>query len=110
MAYAFAQILLGTLGPWEDIHEFLRLASVNIIYKCLKNYKKILQEAEAAIQLGVYILSLKKVARLKKAEKGHKEGKGDTGSAHHYIFTAGCGGVFPAHPKEDILCSHTLFE
>lgn len=35
---------------------------------------------------------------------------GDTGPAHHHVFTAGCGVVLPAHPKEDILCSHTLFE
>ena len=49
------------------------------------------------------------MSRLKRAEKEHK-GLGDTGSAHHYIFTAGCGGVFPAHPKEDILCSHMLLE
>lgn len=63
---------------------------------------------KAAIQLGVGIPSLKKAARLKRAEKEHKEGK--YSFTHHHIFTASCGGVFPAHPKENVLCSHTLLE
>lgn len=72
--------------------------------------RKYYRRSKAAVELDVYILSIKKMGGWKRAEKEHKEGMRAAGSAHHYILTAGCGGVFPGHPKEDILCSHMLLE
>lgn len=89
-----------------------QVSKSRLSYKHLDNYKlKSHGRLKAAIQLGAYILSQEESKIEDKcAEKGHREGMGNTGSAHHHIFTAGCRRVFPAHPKEDVLCSHMLFE
>lgn len=110
-AYAFVEIALSTLGPWGDT-QVPQVSKCKCHLKMLEETKRKCYRRSVKGSSGVWCLhsAPQKDGEVGKAEKEHREGTRAPGSAHHYILTAGSGGVFPRHPKEDILCSHVLLE
>lgn len=67
-----------------------------------RTMRKCCRRSKAALELGVYILSLRKMGRWKSAEKEHKEGVRAPGSAQLTTISSqqAVEGSFPVIPKK----------